>query len=499
MSKDSLITKANKLRREKKFDEAISAYYQLIENNPSFRWAYIYLGEILSSQGRLSEAVALLQQGVSINPNSAYAHYQLSQTLGKQKKLTTAISYGRKALEINPMSGLLNNTVGQLLLERGYSFVASVFIRKGLELNPNSFWLNYNLGEVCLRQERFNEAISSVQKAIHLNPLSSKACNKLGEVLLEKGEITQAITYFQEAIALNPNSAWYYHKLGNAIAQTGNFSQSRSCYIRAIQISPDEVKINYDSLYIKPCSSKEMASNPVFIVGCGHSGTSIMLAILGYHPSFYPIHQESDLFMKSNNEIRATLDQWDLECRKIGKKRWIEKTPTHIFHIGKLSLYRPNARFILMLRDGRDVACSLKARKPNNSFSTIVDRWVYDNLAGLQYWNDYRVKVVKYENLVTDPQATLRDVCDFLEEEYTHTMLSYYETPRFWYSDKIEKPDTIIGQAVHTQLRNWQINQPIFDGRGNWKKEMGEEEKVIFKDKAQKYLKQFGYVDNNSW
>jgi Flp pilus assembly protein TadD len=499
MSKDSLITKANKLRREKKFDEAISAYYQLIENNPSFRWAYIYLGEVLSSQGRLSEAVALLQQGVSINPNSAYAHYQLSQTLGKQKKLTTAISYGRKALGINPMLGLLNNNVGQLLLERGYSFAASVFIRKGLELNPNSFWLHYNLGEVCLRQERFNEAVNYIQKAIDLNPLSSKAYNKLGKVFLGSGELTQAITCFQKAIALNPSSAWYYQNLGNAIAQTGIWGKSRSCYIRAIQINPDEVKANYDSLYVKPCSSKEMISNPVFIVGCGHSGTSIMLAVLGYHPSFYPVHRESELFMKSNNEIRATLHKWDLECRELGKKRWVEKTPTHIFHIGKLSLYRPNARFILMLRDGRDVACSLKARKPSNSFSTIVDRWVYDNLAGLQYWDDPRVKVVKYESLVLNPEKTLRDVCEFLQEDYTSNILDYYKTPKFWYSDTIKEPETHVGQAVHAQLRNWQINQPIFDGRGKWKKEMTEEEKAIFKDKAQKYLEQFGYVDNDSW
>ncbi|MEB3884959.1 tetratricopeptide repeat protein [Lyngbya sp. CCY1209] len=405
----------------------------------------------------------------------------------------------KKALKRKPNLDTLNNSFDRLLHQLGSFYIAIFVLQKAVKLYPNCFWLRYNLGKVYFRQKRFDEAINSLQQAIHLNSLSPEAQNKLGEVLLEKGEISQSITCFQKAIAISPHSAWYYQNLGNAKAQMGSFNESRSCYTHAIQINPDEVKRYHNSLFIKPCSSKDMVKNPIFIVGCGHSGTSIMLAILSSHPSLHPIPKESNLFMKSDCEIRATLHQWDRKCREVGKKCWVEKTPTHIFQIGQLSLYRPEAQFILMLRDGRDVACSLKARQPNGVFSTMVDRWIYDNLAGLQYWNDYRVKVVKYESLVVNPATTLKDVCEFLQEDYTSSMLDYHKTPRFWYGEQIQKPETHIGQAVHTQLRNWQINQPIFDGRGKWKTEMNEQEKIIFKDKAQKYLEQFGYVDDDSW
>lgn len=499
MAQKGFINKANQLKKERKFDEAIVEYQNLIKSNPNFSWGYIGLGEIMSSQDRLDEAVLLFKKSLSINPNSPYVYYQLSLILAKQNKIVQATSFVKISLNLKPDSWILNNTYGWLLLKRGYIYTAVSYLQKGLELNPNFFWLHYNLGDAYLRQERFDEAISCVQQAINLDPLSSKAQNKLGEILLEQGEITKAIGYFHKAIAINPNAAWYYQNLGNAVAQTGSFKQSRACYTRAIQINPNEVKRYHDSLFIKPCISKDMVKKPIFIVGCGHSGTSILLAILGDHPSFHPIPQESNLFMKSDHETRSTLCQWDRECREAGKKRWIEKTPTHIFQIGKLSLYRPESQFIIMLRDGRDVVCSLKARIPNALFSTMVDRWIYDNLAGLQYWNNSMVKVVRYENLVANPQEILKDVCEFLQEEYTPSMLDYHKTPRFWYSDKIQEPETHIGQDVHTQLRNWQINQPIFDGRGKWKTEMTEEEKAIFKDKAQKYLEQFGYVENDSW
>jgi len=57
----------------------------------------------------------------------------------------------------------------------------------------------------------------------------------------------------------------------------------------------------------------------------------------------------------------------------------------------------------------------------------------------------------------------------------------------------------ITSLVLPKNLRNWQINQPLFDGRGRWIKEMTEDDKVIFKDKAQKYLEKFGYADANSW
>jgi HEPN domain-containing protein len=54
-------------------------------------------------------------------------------------------------------------------------------------------------------------------------------------------------------------------------------------------------------------------------------------------------------------------------------------------------------------------------------------------------------------------------------------------------------------RALNTN-RNWQINQPIFDGRGRWLAEMTEAEKEQFKNSpAQAMLEQFGYVSDATW
>jgi tetratricopeptide (TPR) repeat protein len=399
---------------------------------------------------------------------------------------------------IPPVSKLIQKANQQK--EKGKLDKAISTYRNAIALYPSSAWSYHYLGEILIEQGNFEEAIACYQKAIKFNPSVSEHYNKLGEVYFKQRQLDNAVDFFKKAISLDPHSAWYHQNLGEALAQKHQWGAAVNCYRHALKLNPDEVLRYHDSLKIEPDDPKIIkVHNPVFIVGCGHSGTSIMLAILSNHPAFYPITYESALFKRSESEIREIMLQWDRECIEAGKKRWIEKTPPHIFHIKKFLLHRPQSKFILMLRDGRDVVCSLKYRTEYKSFEERVERWIYDNLAGLPYWNHPNVMVVKYEDLVGETEITLRKVFSFLGENYTSEVLDYYKHQKHWYHSEIEKPMTIETHKDHHKLRNWQINQPLFDRRGRWKTEMEEQEKTIFKKVDKDYLIKFGYAQNDQW
>ena len=55
---------------------------------------------------------------------------------------------------------------------------------------------------------------------------------------------------------------------------------------------------------------------------------------------------------------------------------------------------------------------------------------------------------------------------DFSGEEYEDGVKAYHETPGYYYSNKIGKPEKAFGKN-HDQYRNWQINQPLFDGKAS--------------------------------
>lgn len=216
-----------------------------------------------------------------------------------------------------------------------------------------------------------------------------------------------------------------------------------------------------------------------------------MLALLGNHSKIYPIPQETGIFQYKTLGVRIrTFLSWDKQTALAGKQRCVEKTPAHIHHIERIFEYFPRAQIVILLRDGRDVACSLRAR--HGSLIDGIRRWIDDNRAGQRHWDDPRVLVVRYEELVKTSEEVTERICNFLRVPFERTMLDISRTERRWYSDTIARPISATEQS-HNAHRNWQINQPIFDGSGRWRSEMSDEDLELFSREAGRYMNAWGY------
>ncbi len=214
-------------------------------------------------------------------------------------------------------------------------------------------------------------------------------------------------------------------------------------------------------------------SEPVFVVGMNGSGTSMMLDSLGRHPDLFAVPHETlmmpyiiaqadrfgDLNIDKNFRAywRFAIDQmpvlrriyagkkpelpedWRAQPRSVAgvfegilgflaaaqnKKRWCEKTPDHVQHIDMLSRIFPGARFIHMIRDGREVACSITRRQKRRP-ELIIYRWKklveMGQTAGSKLGDRYME--LKYEELTRDPQARMAEVCEFLRLEFSEQVL----------------------------------------------------------------------------
>ncbi len=104
-------------------------------------------------------------------------------------------------------------------------------------------------------------------------------------------------------------------------------------------------------------------------------------------------------------------------------QRFLEKTPVwNLLFFDTLKKMFPDAYFIFLYRDGRNYVASaeVKAKKENKpfDFDQSCHRWVesmriIDNLPKTTPEN--KVKIVRYEELISDFQAIFLSVCQFIE------------------------------------------------------------------------------------
>jgi hypothetical protein len=246
----------------------------------------------------------------------------------------------------------------------------------------------------------------------------------------------------------------------------------------------------------------EQGREYVFVCGGGHSGTTLMLAILDTHRSITAVPVETGIFHRIENdaEVLNALGTWRDKYKLDPSARYIaEKTPVHCRYIPRIFSLLPQARIILMIRDGRDAA--LSGSKRLGDFITAVKSWQSSNKSSLPFHQDSRVHIVKYERLVTETESSLREICEFLQIDFDPALLNHHVVERRWWDKDVRKADEtlpLVG-SNHKINRNWQINQPIFDASGRWQSQMTTEQKATFKRIAGKLLVSLGYADDDNW
>ena len=276
--------------------------------------------------------------------------------------------------------------------------------------------------------------------------------------------------------------------------------------------------------------------SPVFVVGAQRSGTTWVQRLLAAHPAIVS-GQESHLFSgylaplwqrwQMERDQRAsgrtvglgcyvTEEEFVEELRRLtrrvfarlerakpGARLLVEKTPDHGLHLPLIRRLFPDAIIIHVLRDGRDVAASLRdaSRQPwgrtwaSGSAEAAGRRWV-EWVGAIRRGLDgfSRTRTVRYEDLAADGPAVLGELYRFLGAPLPpHLIKSIYQLWQFGASTA-GGPDSLVlegdcrGKAPGEPEGFFRRGRP-----GGWKTDLSSEEQAAVQAVAGELLAELGY------
>jgi hypothetical protein len=251
--------------------------------------------------------------------------------------------------------------------------------------------------------------------------------------------------------------------------------------------------------------------------GAPRSGTTVLRRLLDRHPRIRA-GAETKLFVPAAFNLEFLAGAYDIPLAELermrtvaasqgafidafaarvledsGKERWAEKTPQNIRHLEWIAQRFPRAALVHIIRDGRDVVCSMR-RHPDwrwvdgqwqkvlveRPLAWYARRWLDDTAAGMAWRDDERYVELRYEDLVADPTTVLQAVCDGVGVAPDAAWLGSAQAPATAADDgRTKRPDyegAVSGASV-----------------GRWRADLGADERREVERLCGPRLRELGY------
>ncbi|MDQ2918529.1 MAG: tetratricopeptide repeat protein [Verrucomicrobiota bacterium] len=221
-------------------------WVRTIAQNPGSWMARNNLAGYWLGQKRFDEAIDQYREIIALRTNDSLGHMNLGAALARKGDAAAAIEEYEKARALEPDDPRLERNFGQAVLTLGRideaiaHFERAVELRKGRkDPNGQNPELQFELGNAFLQKGDSAEAISHYRNALELRPDYAIAHNNLGSALLKEGAVAEAKGHFEEANKLDPGSgqnAEIFCNLGNASLQKRDFETAIANYRQALAI-----------------------------------------------------------------------------------------------------------------------------------------------------------------------------------------------------------------------------------------------------------------------
>lgn len=485
-------------------DEAVFAFTQATRLRPDAAEPWYLLGMSLYEARRDAEALPAFMQAHALSPDQPMLMRALAETHYALEQHAEALAlYARVAADVRSADSMLCLRRAQCLRRTGAAAQALVVADAGVADFPDEptlwlelGWIHEDLGDAARATAAYERA-----HALHPGWGDPLACLLALQRERTPGPVVRAAeTLLADNSLPEPEQAYLHYVLGkrddargaydaaanhwtraNALRRRIDGAFDRAAYAR--QLEQTMAAFDHDAL--QACAGKALHdTRPLFVLGMPRSGTTLVEQILASHPMAHGCGELTGIASIAQalasrfdptrpRDIAGVEETWlrDRAARYLDEAaagapstatRLVDKQPYNVPHVGLLSMLFADARIVWCRRDPRDVALSMFSESfaPSSLHATDLEdiRCFMEGQERLmRHWqavSPLPILEVRYESLVADTEAQVRQLLAFAGLPWHAGCLDFHDTAR----------------QVQT-LSRWQVRQPIHSHSvGRWRR-----------------------------
>jgi tetratricopeptide (TPR) repeat protein len=425
-------------------------------------------GHTLLAAERMIEAEQTFRELLQLEPENPQNWAALGSVYIRLLRQQEALSAYEEAARLSPSQAAFRLAIGHVNKTLGRRAQCEDAYRECLRLDPKYAEAYWSLAD--LKNYFFSDAELGAMQDLLASPAATS---------------DEAQLHFAVARALEQrerySEAFGHYVQGNALRKrTSPFS------IESFEAKSRRIAACYDPEFFRSrTTAGDPDPAPIFIVGLPRSGSTLIEQILASHSQVEGTmelhnipalvrefdHRDADrdgypetVRALSADELTGLGRRYIEETRAVrsGRPRFIDKMPNNFSHIGLIHAILPNARIVDVRRHPMD-ACFSNYKQyfaHGQSFSYDLEdlgRYYRCYLALMDHWDEVlpgRVIHLQYEQLIRDPQDTIRRLLEYCGLPFEAATLAFHENRR----------------PVRTASAE-QVRQPLYaSGVGYWKR-----------------------------
>ncbi len=450
---------------------------ELDRRKPAFHLSH---GRILMRCGNPAAAVKAFQESAHLDPGDPRIPKHLVLALIECRRIPEAEAAARGALDKWPASAELLDALGMVLMAQGRPDEARAALERAREAAPDYPDVYGNLAILHEQRNHLDTALEVVNQGLKRWPAHRTLRFIRARCLRRRGQYTEAKLALQELLQggltgklhldIEFELGWCADGMDNAAEAFRHFTQAN---LLAEQLPCSSTAQGADYLRMLASLQKQFdhgwvtswhrlppagkTDDPVFIIGFPRSGTTLLDTMLGAHPEFKVLEEQptvqamlerlatfaggypaglATLTTEQQLTLRTAYFQAAAAIKGTpGQQRLLDKSPFNTAHTGLIHRIFPEALLIFVARHPGDVclSCFMNNFQLNSGTQhfTRLETTVRLYCQVMALWLTYveclplRYQVVRYEDLVNQPENELRHLLDKLGISWSAGVLQH--------------------------------------------------------------------------